>query len=121
MIATSQLLTTFLLNSLWQIPLVAAVAALCSRLLRHAHSAHRHILWVVALGLSLGLPLASLWSFAAMRSSWNLFSAEAIATGSADLGSQNASTHSGLSFIRKNHIRSVTFTRPLTLAFLLCY
>jgi bla regulator protein blaR1 len=121
MIAANQLLATFLINSLWQIPLVAAAAGLCSALMRRAHSAYRHVLWVAALGLCLGLPLASLWSLTDVRSSWHLFSSETITNGSSDLGSQSALTHSGLSFIRKNHFRPVTFTRSLTWVFLGCY
>jgi hypothetical protein len=38
MIEASQLLITFLINAMWQIPLVAAIAALCARLVRHAPS-----------------------------------------------------------------------------------
>ena len=33
MTETGEFLTTFLVNSLWQIPLIAATAALCSRLM----------------------------------------------------------------------------------------
>jgi hypothetical protein len=55
----SHLLTTFLVNSLWQIPLIAAVTALCATLIRPVPSAYRHVVWVVALGLCLGLPLTS--------------------------------------------------------------
>jgi beta-lactamase regulating signal transducer with metallopeptidase domain/uncharacterized membrane protein YkoI len=53
---TEQLLLTFLLNSLWQAALVAAVAALCARLLRGAALRYKHLLWVLALTSSLCLP-----------------------------------------------------------------
>ncbi|MGA7234188.1 MAG: hypothetical protein WBY44_00810, partial [Bryobacteraceae bacterium] len=56
----SRELLTFLLNSLWQIPLVAAVAALACRLMRHGPAAHRHAVWVAALAVAVLLPLGSI-------------------------------------------------------------
>lgn len=44
---------TFLLNALWQLPLLAAVAWAGAFLLRRAPAAFRHRVWVSALGLSL--------------------------------------------------------------------
>ena len=55
----SRCLLTFLLNSLWQIPLVAAVAALGCRLMRNGPASHRHAVWVAALAACALLPLAS--------------------------------------------------------------
>ena len=55
----SRSLLTFLLNSLWQIPLAAAVAALACRLMRHGPASHRHAVWVAALAAAILLPLAS--------------------------------------------------------------
>ncbi len=56
----SRSLLTFLLNSLWQIPLAAAVAALACRCLRKAPAGHRHAVWVAALAAAILLPLASI-------------------------------------------------------------
>src|SRR5712691_10068766 len=56
---TSELLLTFLLNAFWQIPLIAAAAALADCLLRRTAVRYRHFLWVAALGLSLVLPLVT--------------------------------------------------------------
>lgn len=56
----SRCLLTFLLNSLWQIPLAAAVAALACRLMRNGPASHRHAVWAAALLAALLLPLASL-------------------------------------------------------------
>ena len=56
----SRSLLTFLLNSLWQIPLAAAVAWLACRLLRNAPAAHRHAVWVAALAAAILLPAASI-------------------------------------------------------------
>ena len=56
---TSRYLLTFLLNSLWQIPLAAAVAAVACRVMRHGPAAYRHAVWVAALTCAVLLPLAS--------------------------------------------------------------
>ena len=55
----SRSLLTFLLNSLWQIPVAAGVAALACRLMRRGPASHRHAVWVAALAASVLLPLAS--------------------------------------------------------------
>jgi beta-lactamase regulating signal transducer with metallopeptidase domain len=55
----SRYLLTFLLNLLWQAPLVAAVAALASRWMRNGPARHRHAVWVSALVASVLLPLTS--------------------------------------------------------------
>ncbi len=52
-------LLTFLLNSLWQVSLIAAVAALACRLMRHGPARHRHAVCVAALAAALLLPAAS--------------------------------------------------------------
>jgi beta-lactamase regulating signal transducer with metallopeptidase domain len=57
--AMSRSLLTFLLNSLWQIPLAAAVAALACRFMRTGPASHRHAIWVAALAAAILLPLAS--------------------------------------------------------------
>jgi bla regulator protein blaR1 len=53
----SELLLTFLFNACWQIALVAAIAALCARLLRGTTSRYQHLLWVIALAFSFCLPV----------------------------------------------------------------
>ena len=52
----SQLLLTFLLNSLWQIALIAALAAFGAWLLRNSSARYRHWLWVSALCLAFLVP-----------------------------------------------------------------
>jgi TonB family protein len=54
------LVLTFLLNALWQVPLVALAAALADGLMRASPARWRHRLWVTALVLGLALPLLSL-------------------------------------------------------------
>ena len=58
----SRSLLTFLLNSLWQVPLAAGVAALVCRLMGRGPARHRHAVWVAALAAATLLPLASLRS-----------------------------------------------------------
>jgi len=55
----SQLLLTFLLNSLWQIALIAGLAALGSWLLRDSVARYRHWLWVSALCLAFAVPVVT--------------------------------------------------------------
>ena len=56
----SRCLLTFLLNSLWQVPVAVAVAALACRAMRRAPASHRHAVWVAALAAAVLLPLASM-------------------------------------------------------------
>ncbi|HEV2448142.1 MAG TPA: M56 family metallopeptidase [Candidatus Sulfopaludibacter sp.] len=68
----SRALLTFLLNAVWQVPLVAAVAVLACRAMRHGPASHRHAVWVAALGASLLLPMASVRTAAVDGSSLRL-------------------------------------------------
>lgn len=56
----SELSVIFLLNALWQVAVIALVAAICARLLRNAPARYRYWLWAASLVLSLALPLQSL-------------------------------------------------------------
>jgi beta-lactamase regulating signal transducer with metallopeptidase domain len=56
MTISSQLLLTFLLNAIWQVALVAALAALGSWLLRNSVARYRHWIWVSALCLAFFVP-----------------------------------------------------------------
>ena len=56
---SSQLLLTFLLNSIWQIALIAGLAALGSWLLRKSFARYRHLVWVSALCLALAVPVVT--------------------------------------------------------------
>jgi len=53
---SSQLLLTFLLNAIWQVALIAVLAALGSWLLRNSVARYRHWLWVSALCLAFLVP-----------------------------------------------------------------
>ena len=61
---SSQLILTFLLNAVWQVALIALLAAVGSRLLRDSRAIYRHRLWVGALCLAFLVPaLTSLRTF----------------------------------------------------------
>ena len=56
---SSQLLLTFLLNAVWQVALIAALASLGAWLLRKSSVRYQHWLWVGALVLSLLVPVVT--------------------------------------------------------------
>jgi beta-lactamase regulating signal transducer with metallopeptidase domain/uncharacterized membrane protein YkoI len=56
---SSQIVLTFLLNACWQVTVIAALASLSSWLLRNCAARHRHLVWVTALILSLGIPVTT--------------------------------------------------------------
>jgi beta-lactamase regulating signal transducer with metallopeptidase domain/uncharacterized membrane protein YkoI len=56
---SSELLLTFLLNAVWQIALIAALASLGAWLLRKSSIRYQHWLWVGALFLSLLVPVVT--------------------------------------------------------------
>lgn len=58
--AISRLLTTYMLNALWEIPIIAAAAWLCVRLASRVSSRYHHMFWVAALILSFAMPFTSL-------------------------------------------------------------
>ena len=55
----SELLLTFLLNALWQIPLIAGAAALGTWSFRQSSAKYRHWIWASALLLSLLVPIVA--------------------------------------------------------------
>lgn len=57
----SKLVVSFLLNGAWQITVIATAGVFCDARLRHRMpSRYRHVLWVVCLGASVCVPLATL-------------------------------------------------------------
>src|SRR5690242_16453465 len=57
MLKTSEFILNFVLNSCWQIAAIFVVAAVASRLLKNGPARYRHVLWVLALAMSLVVPL----------------------------------------------------------------
>ena len=68
----SRSLLTFLLNALWQIPLLAGVAWLACRWMRHGPARDRHAVWVLTLLAALLLPLASVRTRTEITQSYSL-------------------------------------------------
>ena len=56
----SSALLTFLLNSLWQVPLIAGAGWLASTLLRRSPASYRHGVWMLTAVAALILPLSSI-------------------------------------------------------------
>ncbi len=121
MSVTSQLLTTFLVNALWQIPVIAGITALCALLLRTAPSSSRYLLWVAALGLCLLLPLASLRHASNFSSGVRSNGAQIRANGDADGEFPSVGSHQPFSFTAKKHVRPVQFAPYLKWILLLSY
>jgi len=59
MAQTSQLVATFILNAIWQITAITALALLCTKLLHRAPSRFSHGVWIAALGACLLIPTAT--------------------------------------------------------------
>src|SRR5215203_3361150 len=55
----SEFVLNFIANSIWQIPVILAVAGAGSYLLKRGSARHRHTLWLTALMLSIVAPLLS--------------------------------------------------------------
>lgn len=63
--ALSQTILTFVVNALWQAPLVVAIAWVVLRMARSAPARFRHVVLVAALAAAVALPIASLQPAAA--------------------------------------------------------
>jgi beta-lactamase regulating signal transducer with metallopeptidase domain len=59
MAETSRLVATFVLNAIWQITAITALALLCTKLLHRAPSRFSHWVWIAALGGCLLIPTAA--------------------------------------------------------------
>ncbi len=129
----SSLVLTFLLNALWQITLVAGIAAFGAWLLRNnaASERFRHLLWVAALSLSVLLPSLSLLNIGStsIRSLPLLSRVTEAMTARAEINSMidaTASTANSASwlaaFFRHTTPRSAPFGLPLLASLLtICY
>jgi beta-lactamase regulating signal transducer with metallopeptidase domain len=56
---TNQLIATFILNAIWQMTAITALALLCTKLLHKAPSRFLHRVWIAALGACLLIPTAT--------------------------------------------------------------
>ncbi len=113
-------LLTFLLNSLWQIPLIACVAALATWLLRDDPANHRHAVWVVALIASAALPIVSTSTVTSQRTTSLAFTVPAPTQQGEASSSQNATrTVSSPGPRRRTIAYKQTTATALALAYLL--
>lgn len=121
MTETGEFLTTFVVNSLWQIPLIAATAALCSRLMRSVPSVYRHLVWVAALGLCICLPVESLWSSNRVGHNFSPASSQVSEADNGDRELGDNLAHKRFSFMRQTHSFHVAFTPILAWIFGSCF
>ncbi|MDX2151962.1 MAG: M56 family metallopeptidase [Bryobacteraceae bacterium] len=70
--SASRILVTFLINALWQAPLLALLAWCAARLLSRAPASYRYAVWAAALLGSVLLPLASFAPHRALTASYAL-------------------------------------------------
>ena len=56
----SRVVLTYLLNAIWMVTIVAAVAWLCARVLRRVGAEYEHAVWITALGFAMFLPFVSM-------------------------------------------------------------
>ena len=54
-----RMIVGYLLNSFWQITVIAALALLCSKFLGRAPGRYRHVLWVLCLAIGVVVPAAT--------------------------------------------------------------
>ena len=113
----SRILLTFLLNSLWQIPVVAAVALLACRLMRRGPAAHQHMVWVAALLAAVLLPVASVRPRAETASL--LLTPSFAAPPAAAPRASNAAVRPAVRPARATNTRTVSFAR-VTATVLFC-
>ena len=59
MAGVSQLVATFILNAIWQMAAITALAFLCTKLMHRAPSRFSHGVWIAALGACLLIPTAT--------------------------------------------------------------
>jgi beta-lactamase regulating signal transducer with metallopeptidase domain len=117
----SQILVTFLVNATWQIPVMAAIAAMSSRLMRRAPAGYRHLVWVAALGLSLGIPLLSALSPGQNREAAKPIRPSVSVHENPPADGQSAFSKVGFSFRIRRHIRLVPLAPFLKWVLIGCY
>lgn len=115
MLRTSEFILNFVLNSCWQIAAVVAVSALASLVLRNAPARYRHVLWVVALAVSLIVPLLTATGFAPV---W-LSKAQTVPSAAAPVQTNNTGAEVDLAVDHIGSRRTTTITTtPRSVLFL---
>jgi len=113
--ASSRMLVTYLLNSFWQISVIALFAVLCSAFLRRIPGRYRHILWVLSLAACVLVPLATVLKQG--RTDGN-----AAASGPQTIEEEHASgagsSRRGMAFFRPRGRTSALHVRPMLVSVL---
>ncbi len=116
---------TFLLNALWQIALIYLVTSFFARLMRSAPARYVHCLWVLALVVSLAIPLWSLSGFGrdASVDAASSSRVEAISGTTAFIPDvwMRATTGMQLPRLMGEQSNSIPYAPHLTLAVMSCY
>jgi len=116
---------TFLLNALWQIVLIYLIASFFARLMRSAPARYVHCLWVLALVVSLVIPLWSLSGFGgdASADAASSVNTEAIDGTPAFIPDvwMKATTGMQLPRLMGEQSNSIPYAPQLTLALMSCY
>ncbi|MGA8089342.1 MAG: M56 family metallopeptidase [Terracidiphilus sp.] len=94
------LLVSYVLNSLWQAPLVFAAAWIAARGLRAAGPAAEHQVWVSALVLEGALPALSLLPWESLHFAWPWFAQGGAATGGQVAVQMGAGAGAGFAALR---------------------
>ncbi|HEX8090954.1 MAG TPA: M56 family metallopeptidase, partial [Blastocatellia bacterium] len=116
----SRLALTFLLNSLWQVTTLVALAGACSRAMQRSPSRFRHLLWVTTLALCLLLPLSSLESPSSTIWPWASLASHADAgVASGPAATSPASAWLGDFF--RGRGQSISFAPSITSVLAACY
>jgi beta-lactamase regulating signal transducer with metallopeptidase domain len=110
---TSRFITAFLVNALWEIPVIFLIVILCSRLIRRTAWAHQHILWALALILSATVPLLAPNNLAFSRAR-GVIDAEMTADGWTSSGIIAASDDSGSWLHIRRYKKPMLFNASLT-------
>jgi hypothetical protein len=56
----SRVAVTYLVNALWQVPMIAAMAWVCLKLMRRVPVSYKHAIWVITLILAAAIPLLTI-------------------------------------------------------------
>ena len=124
--AINRLLVTYLINATWEILLITAITAVCSRLLRRVASEYRHLVWVAALILSVLLPLWSLHNLRLQNApSTRLLTPITFETTTSNPAPMTAapvnSASAGLWSRLPRHGPAISLSPVLTWSFVVCY
>ena len=116
MAGNSQLLATFILNAIWQITAITALALLCAKLLHRAPSRFSHGVWIAALGACLLIPTVTV-----VLQHGGTTGSVSLVTPTAQTGPSAESSARGIPVSFHSLSRSVSFSSGILYALLWVY